>query len=405
MIELSLLKAFLNRKNFENYKHLLNTKSLSTDSIIILKDYMEYYSRIENSEWIDLGEFSTFFFNIQHPTLDDKSVLKYKEIFDAIENNANSDNIEALILGFEQQEFYATIQRLIDNDVNSLELENKITVFNERTKDLIKEDLYENMDIDKALAYTDRTNGLQWRCKALREHFQGGVIQGDFIVVAALPDAGKSSFCASELSYMAQQLKDDEHIVWLSNEGDYKSALPRLWQAALNCTIKDLTENKERAKLKYKELMKGNINRVQLVNIQGWTAQQIESLIKKKQPKLIAIDMLDNINGFDKFMSKEGGTELYRKLYQWAREVATKYAPVIGFSQMNAEAEDKMYPSLHNLRGSKIDKQAACTFQLMIGSLASDNTTRYLSSPKNKVNENKTWKAIVKFDASRSRFI
>ncbi len=85
--------------------------------------------------------------------------------------------------------------------------------------------------------------------------------------------------------------------------------------------------------------------------------------------------------------------------------MATHYAPILGVTQLNGDGEDQMYPSMSQLRGSRVDKQAAATFQLMIGSMVEDNNTRYLSMPKNKINENKSWKAIVKFDPARSRFI
>jgi hypothetical protein len=124
-------------------------------------------------------------------------------------------------------------------------------------------------------------------------------------------------------------------------------------------------------------------------------------LIKSNPPKLLVIDLLDNVSGFN----KESEWSRYGKLYQWAREIATHYCPVLGVSQLNGDGENKEYPSMSRLRGSRVDKQGAATFQLHIGSLEGNNDIRYLSMPKNKINSNKSWRVQVKFDANRSRFI
>lgn len=404
MIEQSLLKAFMIKENFFNYKHLLNTKSLSPASLTILKSYEAYYSVFSNQERVDIGDYSAFFFNTLHPNLDDKSVLEFKDIFTRLEENVNSDSVQALIVGFEQQEFYHSMQNLMEQGVNSLELEQKILAFNEKHKGLQISNELLDMDITQALNYVDRSQGMKWRLKPLRDHFGGGLIKGDFGIIAGYVDSGKTSFIASEISHMGQQLKDDEQILWLSNEGDWKSILPRLYCAALNCTQKDLEKHKDAAIKKYTEFMNGNANRIRIVDIQGWGVQQIEALLKTSKPRLLVIDLLDHVQGFNKYHSKESSYEVYNKLYQWAREISTHYCPILGVSQLNGEGENQMYPSMSKLRGSRVDKQAACTFQLMIGSQDTNASLRYLSMPKNKINENKTWKAIVKFDAVRSRF-
>ena len=60
---------------------------------------------------------------------------------------------------------------------------------------------------------------------------------------------------------------------------------------------------------------------------------------------------------------------------------------------------------MSKLRGSRVDKQSAATFQLMIGALEGDNSTRYLSMPKNKINANKSWKAQVQFNPVTCRYL
>lgn len=406
MIEITLLKAFTDREVFNNYRHLLNPKSLSIQSKLILKDYEVYFSLNPTTDLVDMGKFSVFFFNERNPYLDDKSVIEYKDILEQISKAEPNEEINRLIRSFEQQEFYQDLQLKLDNNADILAVKQELDDFINKIDKVSNEQHVEEMNLKEALDYTDRSNGLQWRCMELRKHFNGGLIKGDFGIIAGFVDSGKSSFIASELSFMGQQLMNDDYILWLSNEGDYKSILPRLYQATLNCTDQDLRKHKESAIIKYKEKMKGDVNRVVIKDIQGWNVKDIEKLIKKRVPKLLVIDLLDHVSGFNSYNSKESGSfEIYNRLYQWGREIATQYCPVLGVSQMNGDGEDQMYPPMSKLRGSRIDKQAAATFQLMIGSINNDNTVRYLSMPKNKINSNKGWKVSVKFDPERSRFI
>lgn len=401
MIELALLQGLGNRDNFNKYRFLLNPKTLSIQSLTLLKDYEVYFDTFDHSQ-IDPNTFVTFFFNTRHPYLDEKTIQEYKEIFNRLENIDNKQEIDVIFKGFEQQEFYHELKRNLDNNLDINELQSKVQEFLIKlpSKDVDDED----MDIKHALEQTTRENGLNWRCQALRNIFKGGLILGDFGIIAGFVGSGKTSFMASESSYMAQQLKDEERIYWLSNEGDRSSILPRLYSATLNATEDKLRQFPEKAQEKYIKLMKGDKNRVIIKNIQGWSAKNIEELILQKKPKLVIIDLLDHVNGFDKYSSKESSFEKYNKLYQWAREMATKHCPILGVSQLNGEGEDNMYPKMSQLRGSRVDKQAAATFQLGIGQLIGDEDTRYLSITKEKMGIGE-WKAQVRFDRLRSRFI
>ena len=394
----------MNRQNLESYKGLLNPKTLSRQSIQILKDLSVYFE-LHECHKAEVDEFATFFFNVRNPYIDDKTVTEYKEIFRLLGELDAKESIETLIKGFKQQNLYEDLKRGIDQNQELDELLHKIEQFNQEHNKESLDNIFMDMDIEEAAEFTDRSKGLKWRCKALQDYFEGGVIKSDFIIIAGGIGAGKSSFIASELSFMGEQLKDDEYILWLSNEGSYKTALTRLYSAALNSSWKQIRQYMPSAKEKYLKLMNGDKNRIRIVDIQGWSAKQIENVIKKRTPALTVIDLVDNIEGFDKYSTKENSFEKYGKLYQWCREVATQYCPVLGVSQFSIEGQDAMYPKMTSLRGSKIDKAGACTALLTIGSVAGDNTTRYLGMPKSKVRSDvMDWRATVSFDAEKSRY-
>ncbi len=406
MIELSLLKALSIKVNYSKYRALLNDKTLSRHSLTLLKDYEVYFETFKLQEVIDFDTFCTFFFTTRHPFLDEKSIIEYKEILNSLAKLDLTEEIATILESFNKQELYQELTDLLERNEDPQVVCSKIEQFTKDSKSLMKGTEEDNMDLDKALEYVDRSNGLQWRLECLREHFGGGLIKGDFGIIAGYTDSGKSSFLSSELSYIAQQLVDDQYILWLNNEGDWKRILPRIYCAALNCDNSTLVRRKEEAKIRYKELMKGNTNRIVVMDIQGKHTKDIERIVESRPPALIVFDMLDHLRGFEKYMSNDGGSfERYSKLYHWALALSASTCPILATSQLNRNGSDDMYPAITELRGSGVDKQSAATFLLVIGMLTGEDSVRYLSTPKFKLGANKSWKCQVKFDPLKSRFI
>ena len=75
-----------------------------------------------------------------------------------------------------------------------------------------------------------------------------------------------------------------------------------------------------------------------------------------------------------------------KAIYQWAREIAKTYAPVIAVSQASGEAEGKLFLTMDMVDGSKTAKQGEADWILGIGK-EQDNTsrTRYFNIVKNKL--------------------
>jgi len=409
LIELSLLKAMSVKENLNTYLHLLNPKTLSKESVELLNDYKTYFSLRVTQEAVDFNDFSSFFFIERHPNLDDKSIEKWKTIISKVQKlPLEGNSCTNIIAAFEQQELYAQLHQDLDKNVPLETVVSKMETARQKLESLksISNALEEDMDLTLALSSTDRSKGLQWRLNCLRELFEdGGLVKGDFGIIAGYVDSGKTSFLCSEISHMAQQLEGDQWIAWLNTEGSWQQIVPRIYSATLNCTQADLRKFPDSAKEKYTKLMKGNRNRIRVLNFQRKSTKDVEDLIRHNPPSLIIFDLLDGLRGFEKFMGGDGNvTERYSQLYQWAREVATQYCPVLAISQLNGDGNNEPYPTITNLRGSRVDKQAAATFQLIIGSMEGNNTERYLSMPKNKISSEKGWRRQVTFDLLRAIF-
>lgn len=406
MIEISLLKAMLVKQNIEQYLHLLDPKRLTRESIQLLKDYQIYFSKNPEKKEISLPEFREFFLIAQHPNFDEKEVEVYNRVFENLAGECLESSVEQIIASFEQQELYTQLQKDLYDNVDIEAVSEKIEKARERINQFkgLSEAQDQEMSLTLALDTTDRSQGLQWRLKCLNE-VVGPLIESDFIIFSAFVGKGKTSWLASESTHMAQQMKGDKQVLWFNNEGNWKKILSRLYCATLNCTEADLRKYPEKAQEAYIKKMNGDINRIKVIDIKGKSTKDIERIIKNHNPGLILIDMLDKVRGFEIYLKGESGTtERYNQLYAWAEQMAD-VAPLIATSQLNGDGCNEAYPQMTNLRGSRVDKQANAAAMIIMGALEGNQTERYLSTPKNKLSGNESWKSPVKFDPLRSRFM
>ena len=81
------------------------------------------------------------------------------------------------------------------------------------------------------------------------------------------------------------------------------------------------------------------------------------------------------------------GHFMLKELYQWAREIAKKYGPVIGVSQASASGEGKMYLDMGDIDGSKTGKPGEADWILGIGATHQEGFeyVRHLHLSKNKL--------------------
>jgi len=221
------------------------------------------------------------------------------------------------------------------------------------------------------------TPGLRWRLKFLNQSL-GSLRKGDFGFIFARPETGKTTFLASEITHMATQTEGD--ILWFCNEEQAKKVGIRTFQASLGIQTNSLWSDLDRNQKVYDSKVG---NRIKIFDFEdSHKASRIEEVIKSYNPALIIFDQLDKVKGFK---AERKDLELAAS-YQWARDLAKHYAPVIGVSQASGEAEGKLWLSMDMIDGSKTGKAAEADWILGIGK-DSDNTSRsrYFSICKNKL--------------------
>lgn len=252
------------------------------------------------------------------------------------------------------------------------------------------------VDLDYVLEQTVQEAGLRWRLPCLNRSL-GPLRKGDFIILAARPETGKTTMLASEATYMIEQ---GARVLWVNNEERGEKVMLRITEALFGATKDQILANRKKAATKlaaYKD-------RIVLVEPQFYW--EVEALVKRVEPSLIVFDMLDKVQGF------KGDREDLRhaEAYRWARRLA-RFAPVITSSQATGDAENRKWIPLSMLAGSRTAKQAEADAIIMLGKDNDEEHIRYLNIVKNKlagdensVEEMRHGKFEILLDRQRARY-
>ena len=396
MIDIQLLRLLRKKQDFHKIMSSIKIDSLELNTRKIVHAVKKYYNTHKEHDTLDFSVFIPFVERSVYPDLnvEDRAVL-----IAIIKNMAKKypdEETRALILesilcyklGHDVGEILEKYTAGDEIDLYS-SLENSIDMYK---KSLDRNKLPEvEENIDDLLDSIGKEEGITWRLPCINKTMRP-LRAGDFGIVAARPDQGKTSFMASELTWMASQLPQDQSVVWLNNEGLGVSILPRLMQAALSCTTEDLVRMKQEGALyeAYWKALNGK-NKIRIMDIHGWNTGQVDRLLSDTKPSIVVYDMIDNIKGF----ADAARTDLaLERMYQWARELSVKHNVIgIATSQISSDGADSMFPGMGMLKDSKTGKQGACDFIMMIGSMENKpefENTRWLSVPKNKLRKMKS---------------
>lgn len=232
-------------------------------------------------------------------------------------------------------------------------------------------------DLAELHAKTIATPGLRWRLKSLNTSI-GSLRKGDFGFVFARPETGKTTFLASECSFMAGQATSP--VLWFNNEEQGEKVMLRCYQASLGSTLEQLFSSIGKAKEKFKEATKSNLRIVDAANI---SRRDVEAICKEVKPSLIVFDQIDKISGF----AADRDDLVLGAIYQWARELAKTYCPVVGVCQADGTAEGVKWLTMAHVSNAKTSKQAEADWILGIGRSndAGYEAVRHFNISKNKL--------------------
>ncbi len=228
----------------------------------------------------------------------------------------------------------------------------------------------------KEIIASINTDGLKWRLRCLNQSL-GPIRKGDFGVVFARPETGKTTFLASELSHFATQT--DRPILWFNNEQSEKAVRIRIMEAVLGCTYAQIQIDPDKAERVFNE--RGG-NKIYLKDSASCSRADVERIVNGVGSSLIVFDQLDKVRGFD---SERDDLRL-GTLYQWARELAKEHSPVIGICQAGDAASGIKWLNMEYAANARTSKQAEADYMLGIGLSYDDSPhVRGISICKNKL--------------------
>jgi len=247
---------------------------------------------------------------------------------------------------------------------------------------------------------------LEFSLEGLRDACTG-VRKGDFVILGAHPDSGKSTFLMSEAAHFLSQIPEDQVILYCNNEQSSYQMLHRLLSAVLKVPDYEIALDPMKHMADYKA--KGG-DRIVLFDGCN-TSRFIEQRLKRYEGRIGAI-MMDQLWKVRTGSGKGNGNEFLQlaSTFAWAREMAKEHAPLITAHQCDGSSLNEKYPDMGSLYGSRVAMQGEADAIIMLGRDPSevDQTLRYIGVPKNKLKAKdptaRNNRFVVKIDHELVRF-
>ena len=382
MYDARLLVLLGTRTEFDKYRKYIQQYYLQKETKQVIADMEKYYKDNETVDEIDWEELRGYIHIECHPTWPIDRHEMYDAIIDNVKSLTPDPSIIARLNELAVADELITLATEAKDKTKTNSIEACGSLVEEYTKSLVDkdEDTFVDMDVSSLVSSVVKGDGIEWRLEDLNISV-GQVYHSDFILVGKRPETGGTTFLTSEFTYMLSQLPEGKSAIIFNNEeGGDKIGL-RLVQSALGKTTPDIEADPVAIQAEY-NAWKGDRNVYIYEKNDGQLTTYDIKRVLKAHPEcwLIGLNVLDKIGGFNK-MDEVGR---YRRLAQFARDIAREHGAVIAIAQADASAEGVQYLDQTQLYGSKTGVQGECDVMIMIGKDLEEDDVRYFSIAKNK---------------------
>ena len=429
-LDIAVLRFLKYRERYDRLARSVPKAALQPLTAELLGDFGVFFREFEDAQRIVHGPFLTWFRGFRHPNLKDDAFALYQAVIEKsmedISPELEAGLMERLVAADTAARVTALLERWNSGDEVDLyaELRNNVERFEQQVDRKVKNP--QVLDpIEDLLRAEENDTGLHWRLPCLNRHIKP-LRPGDFAIIAARPDKGKTTFCASELTYMAAQVDplypgENRSILWFNNEGPGNNIVMRNFQAALDATTEDLVKLsntpsinprwKTKVREDYAAALGGRPGVLRIFDIHGMWNHEVEDIMKSHKPAIVLFDMVDNIKfGGETNNNGQRTDQLLEAMYQWARLMGVKHdTAVLATSQISADGDGVSYPTLPQLKDSKTGKQGAADLIITLGALNDPvlENFRYIGCTKNKrvrTGKKNSPNQEVFFDSQRGRY-
>jgi replicative DNA helicase len=398
----------------------------------LLADFGQFFRELPDANRIEHGPFLTWYRGFRHPTMKDESFALYAAVITKSMDDVSEELEAGLMARLVAADTASRVTSLLEkwNNGDEVDLYRELRSNVERYEQQVDRKVRNPQVLDPIedlLKDEENDSGLHWRLPCLNRHIKP-LRGGDFVVIAARPDKGKTTFCSSELTFMSKQVDEvypgeGRSILWFNNEGPGRKIITRNFQSALGCTTEDLVKlsntpaDAEFAKYKtqvrqqYAAALGGRPGVLRVFDVHDMWNHEVEDIMLKYKPALVLFDMVDNIKFGGEANNNGARTDqLLEAMYQWARLMGVKHdCAVLATSQISADGDGLSYPTLPMLKDSKTGKQGAADVIITIGALNDPvlENSRYIGTTKNKLvrtGKKGSPSQEVFFDSQRGRY-
>lgn len=389
MLDLEIVRALSSRENYTKYRRFIKQESLSREAYDILGWMEEWWKLHRDAQVVDYKSFAPFVLVSKLGGSKPERIEIVKTWLTELAQDAEQDTVshvlKSLATRYHANEIAGKALAIVDGKEESLDsIEAQLSHYHTDVGKVENDDEYVVSDDIVDMLSEAQTAGFKWRLEPLNEAL-GDLRQGDLVVVATRPDTGKTTFLSSESTFIAEQMPHEKVVLWINNEEAGKKVKRRIVQSAIGATTKAMYQHPELAKERWLQRM-GRQDKFVLFDKADVSVYDVETLVEKYDVGLLIFDQLWKVHGFE----KDAGNEVTRQtmIFNWAREMAKKIAPVITVHQADGSAEGQKWIDMGQLYGSKTGVQGEADAIITIGRLPEEGNKRYLYIPKNKLDGN-----------------
>lgn len=345
--ELSVIKLLLSHEKWLEYGQDLSQKDFPED-LQLLYLTLDTYHKTNDSD-LTVHDLANLFF-ANSP----KDKAFYEEVLNTIETSEVSvESTKTLINSIRRAKILRDISLAAYEEAEGKsqgKVDKLLAKLAVEEEDQEPEEEFVSTKLTDLINQTFKAPGLRWRLNSLNKAL-GSLRKGNFGFVFMRPESGKTTLLSSEVTFMIDQVKEGNPIIWFNNEQLGAEVMLRVYQAYFGITTEQLLSNVAHWE---QEFIKATKGRFLMIDRASLTKHFIEKVCRKYKPSLIIFDQIDKIQGFDDDREdlKLGA------IYIWARELAKEYCPVIGICQADATGENQRWLTMSNVANAKTSKQA-----------------------------------------------
>jgi hypothetical protein len=389
VIDYDVIAAMSERETYERFSQFVTKAAMTEDAYTIFTSMGEWFKNNPLDTSIPWPQFTAWFLLVRHAKLPKQKLGAMREILGVIAEKDDEDaRVSALplIQGLTRREYAAKVADLAlritdgDHSIDFGAIGKLLAEYDAATGRFSAVERFIGEFSADTLESTSGP-GLHWRLSESLGKGAGPIRQGDLTVFGKRPDAGGTTFLASEATWMVDELEPYESILWFNNEEAGDKVRTRVMQARLGWTTPEMDEDPKATFKAYADSLP-DPQMIKVYDKASLTTSEMEDALAKFRPRLIIIDQLWKVKGFER--AGEDHDRLMG-LFGWAREMAKTFAPVVAVHQLGEKAEGIKWVGYEHLYGSKTGIQGEADLIITMSRLWDNGNRRYLFLPKNKL--------------------